>query len=66
MLFSIRIEDQEPVTECRNEFEYVCEEEAPEPLDTYGVPAADPGDNRLKSNKMIRFENNKMFSFLHL
>jgi len=30
------------VTECKNEFEYVCEEEVPEPEDSYGVPAADP------------------------
>ena len=30
------------MTECKNEFEYVCEEEVPEPEDSYGVPAADP------------------------
>ena len=47
-----RIEDQEPVTECKNDFEYVCEEEAPKPLDSYGVPAADPSDNLFNSKKI--------------
>ena len=37
-----RTEDQEPITECKNEFEYVCEEEVPPPPDDYGIPLAEP------------------------
>jgi hypothetical protein len=53
------------VTECKNDFEYVCEEEAPKPLDSYGVPAADPSDNLFNSKKIkIKVVSANGFDFL--